>query len=372
MKSYSREAEHLGWPVSTTNSFRRLQPILKNYFNGGGCQLTHTRTHNNSIAVLITSSSPSAARIRTSSSNHKVQMDNLYGISNSKVPKYSSLSPLHNFALLNPYCHHLGHVVDQCLSHDVHNSALKKLNSPNRRYLQSGSSHLASPSSVLEQQPYVGYMYHHHGSGNRVVGSRKESPRQSKSPLHFSNSVKVEEDVVVFDGVLVNDLPAADRPRSSSLSLTDSGGSSFSGGKSNKTDLCLSYLENSGFCCYGTKCQQFTHGNQEQHPATFSNKSLLKTPCKNNSLSGTSLYGSKCRFLHHETSPPTSSTTRPTSQIKPHGPPSSIAKLKSCNWSPMDDIEIQFKQDFDSFINKVLYGPRRIKRLTAFTHICQE
>ncbi|KAK9069544.1 hypothetical protein SSX86_011448 [Deinandra increscens subsp. villosa] len=323
-------------------------------------------------------------------------MDYLYGISNSKAPKHSSLTPVRNFPLLNPYCHQLGHVVDQYLSHDVHNTALKNLNSPNHRHFQSGRSLLASPSSALENQPSGGHMYHHHSTGNHGFGSRMESPRQSRSPMHFSNIVKVEEDVVVFDGVHVNDLPA-DRSRSSSFSLTDSGGSSSSSGKSRKREPCLSYLENSGFCRYGTRCQvfpyqltclsailvniichcsslsQFAHGNQEQHLVPFSFKSMLEIPCKSYSLSGSCSFGSNCRFLHNEASTPTFSTPRTVSQIKPDGPISSIVKLKSSNWSPMDDdITTHLNQDFDSYINKVLYGPRRIKRPPVFTWICQE
>ncbi|KAI3675871.1 hypothetical protein L1987_85467 [Smallanthus sonchifolius] len=296
-------------------------------------------------------------------------MDNLYGFSNSKVPKHSSQSSIHNFALLNPYRHPLGHVVDPYLSHNVHTSALQNLNSPNLRYLQPARSHLAPLSPILEHQPLVGYVYHHSNS-NRSIESRMESPRQSRSPLQFSNTVKAEEDVVVIDGVVVNDL-AADRARSSSLSLTDSGGSSSSGGKNHKPDLCLSYLENSGFCRYGSKCQ-FAHGKQEIHPVPFSYKSALET-CKSYNLSRTCAFGSKCRFIHHETSTPTSSTTRTISQIKPDEPTSSIVNLKSSNWSPLDDdIKIQLKQDFESYINKFLYGPRRMKRLPVFTQKCTE
>lgn len=185
-------------------------------------------------------------------------MDNIYGISNSKGPKRVSLSPIHNYAMPNPYWNHLGHVVDRYLSHDVHGHAtgLKNMNSANLRYLQPSRSHLGSPSSVLENQPPVNYMYHHSNS-NRSIGSRVESPRQSRSALQFGNTlVKVEEDVVVFDGDVVNDL-SADRTRCSPLSLTDSSGSSSSSGKSYKTDVCLSYLENSGFCRYGSKCQVY-------------------------------------------------------------------------------------------------------------------
>ncbi|KAK1440301.1 hypothetical protein QVD17_06126 [Tagetes erecta] len=305
--------------------------------------------------------------------NKNIQMDNIYGISNSKGPKRSSLSPIHNFAMPNPYWHQLGHVVDRYLSHDVHthSTGLKNLNSANLRYLQPGRSHVVSPSSVLENQPPVNYMYHH-SNGNRSIGSRAESPRQSRSALQFGNTlVKAEEDVVVFDGDVVNDL-SVDRARCSSLSLTDSSGSSSSSGRSYKTDICLSYLENSGFCRYGSKCQ-FAHVNKEIHPVPFSYKSVLETPCKNYSPSGTCSFGPKRRSVYHETSTPTSSTTRTISQIKPDGPSNSTVKLKSSNWSPMDDdIEIQLKQDFEPYTNMVLYGPRRIKRLPVFTQICPE
>ncbi|KAJ0870273.1 putative transcription factor C3H family [Helianthus annuus] len=213
---------------------------------------------------------------------------------------------------------------------------------------------------------------YHNNSNNLRIESRMELPHESRSPFRYSiTPVKVEEDVVVLDGDIVNSLPV-ERSRSLSLSLTDSSGSSSSGGKSYKTELCVSYLQNSGFCRYGSKCQ-FAHGTKELHPVPFSYKSMAETPCKNYSLSGTCSFGSKCRFLHHETSTPPSSTTRTISQIKPDEPTSSTVNLKSSNWSPMDDdIEIQLKGDFDSYANKVLYGPQRRNRLPAFTQICPE
>ena len=186
-------------------------------------------------------------------------MDTLYGISNSKVPKRSSLSPIHNYGQQNPYYHHTGPVVDQYASPEGHTNVLKDVNSPFLRYMQSARSLLMSPASAVDHLPSAGYKYHRTSHRSAESSSRFEPPRQSKGPLLFSNSpVKVEEDVLVMDGVLVKN-PPVDRGRSLSLSssLTDSGVSSSSSGKDYKMDLCLSYLENSGFCRYGMKCQVF-------------------------------------------------------------------------------------------------------------------
>lgn len=183
-------------------------------------------------------------------------MDSFYGISNSKVPKRSSLPPIHNFGSQNPYYHHTGHVVDPYASPDGHNTVIKNLNSPFLRYLQSGRSLLASSTSAGEHLSSIDYKYHHSmGTWSGGNLGRKEPPRQSRSPLPFGNSpVNVEEDVLVMDGVLVKNT-SADKGRSLLSSLTDSGSSSSSGGKNYKMDLCASYFENSGFCPYGSKCQ---------------------------------------------------------------------------------------------------------------------
>lgn len=72
----------------------------------------------------------------------------------------------------------------------------------------------------------------------------------ARSPTLYTTPIKVEEDVLVMDGIL---LPTESFSRSSSSSATDS--SSSSGGKSlYKTDICRSW-EDFGICRYGFKCQ---------------------------------------------------------------------------------------------------------------------
>ncbi|XP_076946880.1 uncharacterized protein LOC143618644 [Bidens hawaiensis] len=279
-------------------------------------------------------------------------MENIYGLSNSNVHKRSSLQPIGNYALQIPYNQHLGHVdmVDQCLLHDVHS---QNYSSPNVRYFQSG-------------RPPV--------SDHRSIGNMSVESRMPRSPLAYSiTPMKLEEDVVVFDGVVVNNGVPVDRARSSSVSLGGSGGSSSSSGKGYKTDVCLSYMQTSGFCRYGSKCQ-FAHGNKELNPVPFAYKNMVETPCKSYSISGTCAFGSKCRFLHHETSTsPSAATTRAVSHLKPVEPTSSIVNVKTSDWSPADDgIETQLKEDVDSYINKVLYGPQRTRRLEVFNQICSE
>ncbi|KAJ9561174.1 hypothetical protein OSB04_006334 [Centaurea solstitialis] len=338
-------------------------------------------------------------------------MDTLYGISNSKVPKRSSLSPISNYGQQNPYYHHTGPVLDQYGSPEGRTTVVKDLNSPFLRYLQSARSLLMSPASAaVDHLPSPGYKYHRSG-GHRSAESttRFEPPRQSRGPLRFSNSpVKAEEDVLVMDGVLVKN-PPVDRGRSlSSSTMTDSSVSSSSSGKDYKMDLCLSYLENSGFCRYGTKCQnidwdaldllnqpyhaqshcilfQFAHGNKELRPSQVSSKTMLESPCKSYSVSGSCSFGTKCRFLHHETSAAPSetvatSTIQTISPIKLDEPSTSAVNLKGTEWSPLDDdIEIftatdniPSKEDVDALITKLLYGPRRMKRLPVFGQICPE
>ncbi|GKB72850.1 mRNA decay activator protein ZFP36L2-like protein [Tanacetum coccineum] len=362
-------------------------------------------------------------------------MDGFYGISNSNVHKRSALSPITKLPSPNSYYNQKGPVVDPYASPDGHASGSENVSSPFLRYIQSARTLFSPPSSAGDYPALAEYKYHR-SSGNRssVGSSRMElPPHQSRSPVVFSNGpVKGEDDVLVMDGVLVKNQPVV-RNRSLSSSLKDFGGSSFSGGssysassslsggssysassslsggsssyigssssggsssysgssssgglsssgsKNFKTELCLSYLEKSGFCRYGTKCQ-FAHGNKElrQSPVTYKTV-LQKTPCKYR-LSGTCAFGSKCRFLHYETSPSKSSSVPSISPFKLDEPTISNVNIKSNNWTHLDDgIDIktangttQSEEEFEAYVNKVLYGPRRMKRLPVFNQICPE
>lgn len=108
------------------------------------------------------------------------------------------------------------------------------------------NSNVLNSSENLES-PIVRY-YRSGGSPLSAIENLDISPNTL-----FKTSVKVEEDVLVMDGILVGPV-AASRVRSSS-STSDSGGSSSSGGKSfYKTEICRSW-EDFGTCRYGAKCQ---------------------------------------------------------------------------------------------------------------------
>lgn len=116
-----------------------------------------------------------------------------------------------------------------------HNENLNVGDSPLLRYLRSGSpdSFKYPPLSPLDNL------------------------EMARSPSVYATPVKVEEDVLVMDGILVGSESPGGR---FARSATDSGGStasssSSSGGKSlYKTEICRSW-EDSGSCRYSSKCQ---------------------------------------------------------------------------------------------------------------------
>nr|XP_017249306.1 PREDICTED: uncharacterized protein LOC108220134 [Daucus carota subsp. sativus] len=163
------------------------------------------------------------------------------------------------------------------------------------------NSNVLNSSENLES-PIVRY-YRSGGSPLSAIENLDISPNTL-----FKTSVKVEEDVLVMDGILVGPV-AASRVRSSS-STSDSGGSSSSGGKSfYKTEICRSW-EDFGTCRYGAKCQ-FAHGKEELRPTRFFNKSKSETQICRAYSSGTCSYGSQCRFSHEQTNSPASGTDSP-------------------------------------------------------------
>lgn len=105
---------------------------------------------------------------------------------------------------------------------------------------------ILSSSENLES-PIVRY-YRSGGSPLSSIENLEISPKTM-----FRSPVKVEEDVIVMDGVLVG--PVTNSRVRSSSSTSDSGGLSSSGGKSfYKTEICRSW-EDFGSCRYGAKCQ---------------------------------------------------------------------------------------------------------------------
>ncbi|KAK1349825.1 C3H1-type domain-containing protein [Heracleum sosnowskyi] len=244
--------------------------------------------------------------------------------------------------------------------------------------------------------------------------NRSGSPRP-KSPIVFSTPVKVMEDVVVMDGVLVGPVSGG---RDRSLSMSDSGGSSSSGGNGfYKTEICRQW-EDFGSCRYGAKCQ-FAHGKEERRPTRFSNKSKLETQICNLYTSGSCSYGFRCRFIHQQNNSPasgkdssftvTSSTpqtlsqsdssasatdspvsvipfkTRTVSPIKQenamNSSESSTITFARTDWSPLDDgikvllpcsssTDKALQRDVGAYINSILYGSSERKTLPVFAAIC--
>lgn len=88
----------------------------------------------------------------------------------------------------------------------------------------------------------------------RAVENLMETP-PSRSPTVFKTPLKVEEDVLVMDGILVGGSVSGGRMRLSASS-DSSGGTSSSGSNSSayKREICRSW-EDSSNCRHGSKCQ---------------------------------------------------------------------------------------------------------------------
>ncbi|KAL2513651.1 uncharacterized protein Fot_27668 [Forsythia ovata] len=245
----------------------------------------------------------------------------------------------------------------------------------------------------------------------------------------FNAPVKVEEDVLVMDGILIDKFKKSSdsggvRVRSSlksSDSSRGSGGSSISsslssvsqgragdGGSENnnrsffyyKAEKCRSW-EDSGICRFGSKCQ-FAHGKEElcPRPIPSSSKNKLEI-CESYNISGgssSSSYGTKCRFGPHQVKaapgPPISPPlpipmalpaspieVKQTSDAVVNSTPSTNT-LTTSDWTPQDDgIEVTLpcgsterenpsREDEDAYIKKVLYGTGSRKRLPVFAEFC--
>ncbi|RAL39581.1 hypothetical protein DM860_003114 [Cuscuta australis] len=162
-------------------------------------------------------------------------------------------------------------------------------------YISSGSSNSPSSLSPFFRRSGSGVPFDlSDGGGGRGVGFRSPLasienllPQPSRSPIAslLKTPVKVEEDVIVMDGILVKQKGSSTRSR---------GTSSDSGDKNSfyKRDKCL-FWEESGSCRLGSKCQ-FAHGQEELRPARHASKI-----CKSFNL-GSCSYGTKCRFVHQQ------------------------------------------------------------------------
>uniref|UniRef100_A0A5B6YYC1 C3H1-type domain-containing protein n=1 Tax=Davidia involucrata TaxID=16924 RepID=A0A5B6YYC1_DAVIN len=341
-------------------------------------------------------------------------MEGLYATSSSKLKALNgNVSPInaqrdnHQF-FLGGGCYHRpskSPSVDPYASIDSSN--LENFDSTLIRYLRSGSPASASSGDAPKYRSMIGNQYHSSksntsGSSSSGFGLRRSSSVSplsaienletppSRSPPVFKTPVKVEEDVLVMDGILVGSVPSA---RVRSLASSDSSGSSSPGSKSlYKTEICRPW-EDSGSCRYGSKCQ-FAHGKEELRPSRFHNKNKSET-CKSFTSLGSCTYGAKCRFVHHQvmTAPPliepaaavaaVTQTVSPTKSEQASSGSGTIT-FTSSDWSPQDDgIEVALpssvsadktpsREDVDAYLHSVLYGPIRRKRLPVFAEICPE
>ncbi|KAK6156886.1 hypothetical protein DH2020_011134 [Rehmannia glutinosa] len=239
----------------------------------------------------------------------------------------------------------------------------------------------------------------------------------SDSTPPFITPVKVEEDVIVMDGIPV---PKSNKgcgevrmrlPLTSSSSIN----SSFVGGRSNSTSspssggggrssgtentkhyrnrLCR-FWETCGTCQFGTECL-FAHGKEELRPPRSSGKIKPEIFKSNNSLEGSSLsssYGtnypptSQIKASTEELFPVASVPTRmaafSTSPVQVKQFSANTTSLPRSDWTPQDDgIEVTLpteeeknpsKEDVDAYIEKVLSGTNSRKRLPVFVEICPD
>nr|DAD40168.1 TPA_asm: hypothetical protein HUJ06_014491 [Nelumbo nucifera] len=116
------------------------------------------------------------------------------------------------------------------------------------------------PSQIIDSTKFHPLLLHRsnispRGSSPSPLSSIEnlETP-PSKSPPVFATPVKVEEDVLVMDGILVGSVPGG-RTRSGPDS-----GSSSSGNSLYKTEICRAW-EDTGNCRYGSKCQVLFSGS---------------------------------------------------------------------------------------------------------------
>ncbi|XP_055809283.1 uncharacterized protein LOC129877778 [Solanum dulcamara] len=240
------------------------------------------------------------------------------------------------------------------------------------------------------------------GSGGGVSRSPLASLENIEIPLMFRTPVKVEEDVVVMDGILVE--PKHGPRAKLSPSTSDSGGrlSSSTSGKDNsfhKSETCR-WWEDSGSCRFGSKCR-FVHGKEDLRPTAFANRNSSEALLCRSYSSGSSSYGPRGRSVHHQvhsTAPPTEAaemstpTTTTTLKVftKDKEPSSSDSSTTSTStgtisgtdWCPLDDnIEVTLpssgencasREDVDAHIQTVLYGPSGRKRLPVFIDFAEE
>ncbi|KAL8061035.1 hypothetical protein ABFS82_02G062500 [Erythranthe guttata] len=243
----------------------------------------------------------------------------------------------------------------------------------------------------------------------------------SRTP--FISPVKVEEDVIVMDGIPVpkSSKGSGDARMRSPLTPSNSVNCSFTGYRSpspgsgvratgienikyHRNKPCR-FWETGGICQFGSDCQ-FAHGKEELRSPRSSGKIKIEISKSNSSSSvgsNSSSYGKKRSPISKvkaaaETEaeeeviiplPPEpikmALLTSPLQlkQPSPSGSANSTTTIPDSNpprsdWSPCDDgIDTtipcgSMEEDVDAYIARVLYGTNSRKRLAVFEEICPE
>ncbi|KAL1366212.1 hypothetical protein HN51_014076 [Arachis hypogaea] len=270
--------------------------------------------------------------------------------------------------------------------------------SPLARYLFAGSP---SGKSVTRGDAFTSPTY---GSGkyksSKSSGSSSYGPRSrlSLSPLSsvenleiapmYRTPVKVDEEVLVMDDILVRSTSGGKSGRSSSSSGRGSSSSSSSSPSpwvknAFKTEGYKAWDE-SGNCRSNAKSQS-GYEKEEVHQTRLSMKAKLEAQAGKSSLSaGSDAYGSNSRTVQHHNAAAEclGTTSQPASPVKPE-PPRTLAHAYPntlSDWSPLDDGMIVFlgsdiaasKEEVDSYISSVLYGHAAKRRLPVFVELCKK
>ncbi|KAL1534310.1 zinc finger CCCH domain-containing protein 24-like [Salvia divinorum] len=211
-------------------------------------------------------------------------------------------------------------------------------------------------------------------------------------PRVFITPVRVEEDVIVMDGISVPNSNKGSGEVRLRLPLMPSNSLSCSFGKSNSTayknSLCH-YWETSHMCQFGSECQ-FAHGKEELRHHRFSGKAKLEVSKPNSSFEGTSdSIPSPCVSEFNRNSQVKAAAAEAKREEAFSLPPLSPIPAEevsgtstALDWTPRNDgIEVSLpcvgkspskEEDVGAYMENVLYGAKVKKRLPVFAGICSD
>ncbi|KAJ1402272.1 zinc finger protein [Sesbania bispinosa] len=236
--------------------------------------------------------------------------------------------------------------------------------SPLARYLFAGSpitGKVASSGEAFTPPTFGSGKYRSakalHYSGNSSFGSRSRLSLSSienleiMSPPVYGTPVKVDEEILVMDDILVRPVSGDIFSKSSSIDLEE---------ESNKKNP---------HCSQDIK---FAHGKEELHPSHFSMKSKLSIRARPFIYSGQSSRTAAAASAHLVT------TSQPASP-EPHN---TRANSNTTNdWSPLDDgIQVVLpngsdkapsREEVNAHIFSVLNNPTTGRRLPVFAALCE-